>query len=439
MKLSGVQAGKSRRWEVFSFFTRLGLIGFGGPQAHIALMQEQAQEERNWLTKEEFSEALAVCNILPGPASTQLATYLGWWRGGGVWGGLAAAVGFIWPSFVLMLSLSWLYFTYGALPQINAFFYGLKPVVVAIVLATAWRLAKPARGDWRFWLIVTISAVLIGGQFFNDFLVFLGAALLGLLLYWKDRPTAGKSAGPKAPERGKNPPLEIEPASPDDPASVSRPPSAPAWAGLMMVQAGGADFFSSYATDLGRLAQLGWFFLRAGAFIFGGGLVIIPLIQNEIVNGYGWLTTQQFLDGAALGQATPGPVLITGAFVGYATAGLVGAFVATVCIFLPGLTLILLAAPVLQRVRQFPPAKPALAGVNGAVVGSLLAGAYLVGQTAFFVPGAWLGIGLGGKTLDLITVGLAVVALILNLKYKLNTIYLFLGAGLLGLLLKFGG
>ncbi len=416
------------KWEVFRFFTWLGLIGFGGPQAHIALMQAEAQEKRAWLTKEEFSEALAVCNILPGPASTQLVTYLGWLRGGGWLGGIAAALGFIWPAFAMMLMLSWLYFSFGALPQVNAFFYGLKPVVVAIVLATSWRLSQPSRSDWRFWLLTALSAVLIGGQFINDFLVFVGAALLGLLLYpIPPKPTTTTQAQNNPPTKKLNANGLLSLLSAIYYAVLS-PQSA-----VLNPQ---SSTFLEHSADWERLFKLGWFFGRAGALIFGGGLVIIPLIQNEIVMDYGWLSSQQFLDGAALGQATPGPVLITAAFVGYASAGIVGALVATFCIFLPGLTLILLAAPALQKVRQFPPARAALSGVNGAVVGSLLAGAYFIARTAFLFPASGSGPTLGDKLLDPYTVGLALLALFLIVRYKLNTIYLFLGAGLFGLVLS---
>lgn len=411
----------SRLGEIFLFFTRLGFIGFGGPQAHIALMQEQAQEQRGWLTREEFSDGLAVCNILPGPASTQMVTYIGWVRGG-LKGGLVAAFGFIWPAFSMMVLLSWLYFTYGALAQVNAFFYGLKPVVVAIVLATAWRLAKPLLNDPRFWLITFLTAGLIGARLLNDFLVFLGAALLGLILY---RPTS-------------LPPKKSQPKKKDDKNQPVKNASWWAALGLTGLQTEQSAGFFTNAGDLGRLVQLGWFFIRAGAFIFGGGLVIIPLIQNEIVQGYGWLTQQQFLDGVALGQATPGPVLITAAFVGYASAGIAGALVGTVAIFAPGLTLILLAAPYLQKVKQFPWARAALNGVNGAVVGSLLAGAYFIAQTSFILPRTSAGgfeVG-NGKIFDFYTLAISAVTLFLILRYKLNTIYLFLIAGGGGLLLS---
>jgi chromate transporter len=409
---------KGRYGEVARFFTWLGFIGFGGPQAHIALMQQECQEKRGWLSQEEFNEALAVCNLLPGPASTQLATYIGWFRGGGLVGGLVAAVCFITPAFLLVTLLSWAYFAFGTIPQVNALFYGLKPVVVAIVLATAWRLSQPFRGDWRFWLLLVISAVLIGGRFVNDFLVFFGAALLGLALYRTPKPTAN----------AEKPKLNTFFA----PFFLVIPSIITYW----------SEFFRLFilhpsslilqitpfanAVNLERLFTLAWFFARAGAVIFGGGLVIIPLIQNEIVEGYGWLTSQQFVDGAAIGQLTPGPVLTTAAFVGYAGAGLTGAFVATFFIFLPGLTFILAAAPILQRVKQFPLAKAMLSGVNGAVVGSLVAGAYFIGQTTFVRSNPF--------TIDPYTIAIAALSLFLSLKYKTNTIWLFAGGALFGLI-----
>lgn len=425
MSEAGNESGllKKRRLEVLRFFGWLGFVGFGGPQAHIAMMQQEIQEKRQWLSKEEFNEALAVCNILPGPASTQMVTYLGWQRGGGLVGGLIASLAFILPAFTMVTALSWAYFSFGTVPQINALFYGLKPVVLAIVLATAWRLSQPFRGDWRFWLLLIISAVLIGGQFLNDFLVFVGAALAGWLLY--------------SPKQNSGPTVAV--TKPDDNLTTpEQPPAAKPLAGLLLLFAGQLHNFknglltvitASPANELERLLPLAWFFLRAGAVIFGGGLVIIPLIQNEIVEGFGWLTSQQFIDGAAIGQLTPGPVLTTAAFVGYAAASVPGAFLATFCIFLPGLTFILLAAPILQKIRQLPLAKAMLSGVNGAVVGSLVAGAYFISLATIFPA--------KGRSLELWPLGITAIALFLTLRYKTNTLWLFLGGAVAGLLLNF--
>jgi chromate transporter len=412
--------------ELFLFFTRLGFIGFGGPQAHIALMQEEVQERRGGLTKEAFNDGLAVCNILPGPASTQMVTYIGWVRGG-LRGGLVAAFSFIWPAFLMMLVLSWLYFKYGSLAQINAFFYGLKPVVVAIVLATAWRLAKPSLRDLRFLAITLATTLFIGAQLFNDFLVFLGAAFIGLPLYASDERIYNYNKEDKTEESEKK----------ERTTNEIRLKMGGWCAAFALLNEQAFGLFTNIG-DFGRLIQLVWFFMRAGAFIFGGALVIIPMIQNEVVQRYGWLTEQQFLDGVVLGQATPGPVLITAAFVGYATAGVIGALLATVAIFAPGITLILLVAPSLQKVKRFPLARAALNGVNGAVVGSLLAGAYFIALTAFVMPPTSAEVfEIGkGKILDFYTLALGLIALFLILRYKLNTIYLFLAAGGIGLILS---
>jgi chromate transporter len=399
--------------EIAKLFLWLGCIGFGGPQAHIALMQQEVLEKRKWLNTEEFTEGLAVCNLLPGPASTQLAVYIGWIKGR-LRGGLLAGICFIFPAFCMMLALSWLYFAFGTLPQLAAFFYGLKPVVVSIVLATTWRLAKPNIRDWRFWLLVIISCILISLRLVNDFLVFLGAALAGIILYRSLQ--TGKTSKPIKKKNG----LQQR-----------------GWvfsSGITLLIGG---FFDN-AGDLTRLAQLGWFFLRAGALIFGGGLVIIPFVQNEVVSGFGWMNVQQFTDGVALGQVTPGPVLVTATFVGYAVAGLSGALVATIAIFTPGFMFILLAAPHLQRVKNYPIARSALQGVNGAVIGSLLAGAYFVSTAAFILPRTQTGgIDIGeGKILDPYTVFISLVSLFLLVRYKVNTIWLFALAGGIGIVLN---
>jgi chromate transporter len=269
-----------------------------------------------------------------------------------------------------MVFLSWLYFTFGTLPQLAAFFYGLKPVVVSIVLATTWRLALPFLRDWRFWLLVVLSAGLITPRLLNDFLVFVGAGLLGILLYGlparpQPKPENGRSSGEKKTGlQGFLPALGL-------------------WLGQSQI--GG---FLDNAGDLTRLAQLGWFFIRAGALIFGGGLVIIPFVQNEVVSGFGWMTAQQFTDGVALGQATPGPVLVTATFVGYAVAG------------------------------------------------SLLAGAYFVALAAFVLPEQKTGgIPLGNSNiLDPYTIIIGLIGLVLLVRFKINTIWLFALAGGFGLL-----
>ncbi len=405
--------------EISRFFLWLGAIGFGGPQAHIALMEREAQQKRGWLTKQEFLDGLAVCNLLPGPASTQLAVYIGWLRCG--WrGGLLAGIAFIFPAFVLMLILSWLYFAYGTLPQLAAFFYGLKPIVIAIVLATVWRLTKPTLADWRFWSLVIASTLLIATRTLNDFLVFLAAAALGLLLYGREIQPASKP--------------NVNVPAKDDKIKASRMGMFAAF----WLSAGAGGGFLDNAGNWLRLAQLAWFFGRAGALIFGGGLVIIPFVQNEVVNGFGWMSSQQFTDGVALGQATPGPVLVTATFVGFAVAGLSGALVATISIFAPGFSFILLAAPSLQRIKDFPPARAALKGVNGAVVGSLLAGAYFVALTSLILPRKAAG-GFeisAGQILDPYTVAIALIGLLLLVRYKVNTIVLFVLTGGLGIVLS---
>ena len=311
--------------QLVSAFLKLGLVGFGGPPAHIALIQNECVERRGWLTQERFLQGLALCQMLPGPVSTQLAIYAGFclrsWRGA-----MVAGCAFILPAFALLLGLTWLYFRFGALPAIQGLFDGMSPVVLAMILAASYRLARATATDWILWATLAASAVLIGIFSFNIILLFLLAGLLGVLLY-------GPKRGPRISS-------------------------------------------AAYLILLPLWVELGWFFTKVGSLIFGGGLVIIPFIQSEVVDRMGWLTNQEFLDGLALGQMTPGPVVITATFIGYKVAGLLGAFVSTVAIFLPSFVFIFLAAGSLQRIERSRYVQAILKTVNVAAAGAIL-GAFL--------------------------------------------------------------
>ncbi|MBI3911387.1 MAG: chromate efflux transporter [Armatimonadetes bacterium] len=372
-------ASLSRLREITALFLKLGCIGFGGPQAHIAMMEDECVRRRRWLDHDAFLEGLGVCNMLPGPASTQLGIWIGYVRAG--WpGAILAGLCFLLPAFLLLLAASWAYFTYRARWDLGAWFFGINAAVIALILHSCYRLSRSSvRRPWH-WLLVGfgLAATLAGAE------IALTLALAGLVSilveHWAKQ--------------------RVRPA------------------GLAVAPGG-----------LVALAQLAAFFLKVGAFIYGGGLVIIPFIQQEVVRGHGWLTAPEFADGVALGQVTPGPVVITAAFIGYRVAqthglsGPLGAMVATAAIFLPSFAFILAAAPFLKRVRRARMIQAFLAGVNPAVVGAIL------GATLPLAMGVLRGVGLPAIAGWLALVILALLAL---LRTRVSTPALVLVAAAIG-------
>ncbi len=272
--------------EIISYFLKIGLLGFGGPMAHIAMMDEELIEKRKWASKEDFLDGLAVCNMLPGPASTQLGIYMGYVRGG-ILGGILAGTAFILPAFIIITILSYLYFNYGAIPEVKGILYGVNAVVIALISSSLYKMGKKSIGDVKGILIFILSAVAVYVLKVNVVLVLIVGGIFGVLIYYK-KPKMNKSYMLAVPF------FAVDPI----------------------------------------LTKLFGFFIKVGSFIYGGGLVIIPFIEQEVVEKLGWMTQQEFLTGISFGQLTPGPVVITSAFIGYKVYGLLGAFVAAFAIFL---------------------------------------------------------------------------------------------------------
>jgi chromate transporter len=336
--------------ELAQVFLKLGTIGFGGPQAHIAMANDEAVLRRQWLTAEQFTEGLAVCEILPGPASTQMGIYIGYIRAGQI-GALVAGLCFIAPAFLIVVALSWGYFRFQGVPQLDDLFLGVSPVVTAIILAFCWKLGKKTLQDgWRMGMAIA-TFLLTTFTSISVLLQFMGAGLLGLWLFHPPRRSQLNLFLP--------------------PIWLSNLPTEPL-------------ALSSF-WGLERMGEFGWplaaFFLRVGSFIFGGGLVIIPLLEFEVVERLQWLTQTEFINGVAIGQISPGPVVLTAAFVGYKVAGVLGALVASIAIFTPSFAFIMLAAPVLLQVRQNAWVQAFLKGVMPAVLGAIAAATVPLAQT----------------------------------------------------------
>jgi len=320
--------------ELAQVFFKMGSLGFGGPLAHVALMQQEVVEKRRWLAADSFTEGLSLSQMLPGPLSTKLAIYLGY-KIKGLPGALIAAAGFILPAFALLLVLADLYFRFGTLPAIAGIFAGITPVVLAMVLLSSYKLALQVAPSWRQKAILAASIVAVGLLHLSLPLLFLLAAATGVLLFGR------------------------------------------------LQQRFAAHSCWLAAATLPLLGQLSWFFLKVGSLIFGGGLVIVPFIENEVVNHFGWLTHREILDDLALGQITPGPVVITATFIGYKVAGLPGALVATASIFLPSFCMILLAASFTRQWHRSLYWQGALAAINPAAVGAVLGSFWSIAREPF--------------------------------------------------------
>ncbi len=360
--------------EIFNYFLKIGLLGFGGPMAHIAMMDSELVEKRKWSTKEEFLDGLAVCNLLPGPASTQLGIYMGYLKGG-ILGGILAGTAFILPAFIIITLLSYIYFKYGGIPNISGILYGINAVVIALISSALLNMYKKTIITKPQLVIFVLTTIAITLFKLNMIVAMLFAGIAGIFIY-------------------------------SNPAQNKDDKKLHSFAFPLIFAALPSELFI--------------FFVKVGSFIYGGGLVIIPFIENEVVTKLGWLTKTEFLAGIALGQVTPGPVVITAAFIGYKVFGFIGALLSTFAIFLPSFLFILIAAPYLKKLKDIPWVKAALKGVNAAVIGSILA------SIISLLPAA---------IIDVPTFLIAVVGFVSIIKYKVNVFWCVGAAGAIGLLL----
>ena len=330
-------------WEVGRVFLKLGAMSYGGP-AMIGIMQAEIERKRQWVTRERFVEGLALVNFLPGPLAVQLSIVLGYVRAGWL-GGVLGGLGFILPGFAIMLTLTILYSAYRALPALRGVFYGLSPVVIGIFAVAVYRLGRAAIKDRAQIVVAAGCALLLGLTPLDIVSTVLLAAAAGVTVYasrrWELAAVAVLAVG------------------------VARVWLAPS-TGLLLAGAA-TDTASLAAPGLGRL---GVFFFKAGAFTFGNGLPILAVVEDQVVRQFRWLTAQEFIDGLALGQLTPGPIITPlAAFVGYRVAGVAGAAVSAAAIFLPSFALVLAVLPFFERLRKIGWIAAALKGLSPAVIG----------------------------------------------------------------------
>jgi chromate transporter len=364
-----------RKTELVQYFLRLGLLGFGGPVALVGQMERELVAERGWLTKEEMREVIAVCQSLPGPLAIQVGIFVSYLRAG-FWGAWVGGWAFILPNFLIVAALGALYVHFGALQPVVAIFYGVSPAVIALILHSCVRLAKLGMEDWLQWTIAAACFLVTVILQSEVSLLFIAAGTVGVLYYgtlWRRPPTV--------------PLLAVVPLAP-----------------------------VANSTVIGKLLL---FFLKAGALTFGSGLVIVPFLQQGVVQEHGWLGEREFLIAVAIGMISPGPVVITATFVGFLVAGFWGSVAATVGIFLPSFLLVLIAAPILKRHRGNKNVQGFVKGAYAAAIGTILGASVLLGRIAI---GDWL------------TVLIGVISLGVLFRWKISNPLLIAAAAVVGLI-----
>ena len=365
--------------EVVSVFLRLGVVAFGGPAAHIAMMREELVRRRRWVSDAQFIDLLGLTNLIPGPNSTEMAIHLGY-RRAGAWGLVLGGVCFIVPAMLIVMALAWAYVRWGGLPVATGVLYGVKPVIIAIVLQAMWGLARTAvRGPLLAGAFVVAAALALAG--IHELLVLFGAGGVAALVVPRRRAVAGAVA-------------------------------ALAWATPARVMAAAAV---AGGVTLGTMTLV---FLKIGAVLYGSGYVLLAFLRADFVERLGWLTDRQLLDAVAVGQVTPGPVFTTATFIGFLLAGWTGAVLATVAIFLPSFVFVAASRPLLPRLRGSRRAAAFLDGVNVAALGLMAAVTWQLGRAAVVDP---------------LTAALALAAAVLLVRTRVNSVWLLAGGGALGL------
>ncbi len=365
--------------EIAWQFLRLGFIAFGGPAAHIALMEEEFVRRRAWVTRERFLDLVGAVSLLPGPSSTELAIYLGQIRGG-LLGLIVAGAAFILPAAVLVVALAWAYMRFGAVPQVAGLLFGVKPVVVVLIAQAIWALGKTALRTLP--LAALAAAIMVLSMLGMPALLL----LIGAGVVWMVAKGAG-ALGSKS-------------------------------AAMLPIIAGGAS--SSASVVPVGVAAIFLYFLKVGAVLFGSGYVLLALLRADLVVRLHWLTEAQLLDAIAVSQATPGPFFTVATFIGYLLGGWRGATLATIGMFLPAFVFVAATAKFLPRLRRSKPASAFLDGVNAAAVALMAFVGWQFARAAL---------------LNTPALAMVVISAVLVFRYRVNSAWMILGAALVGVLL----
>jgi chromate transporter len=364
------------------YFLKLGSIGFGGPVALVGYMHRDLVEERKWISDDDYKEGLALSQLAPGPLAAQLSIYIGYvhYR---IIGATLAGLAFVIPSFIMVVLLGWAYVSFGGLPWMQAVFYGVASAVIGIIAISSYKLTTKSIGkDWMLWGIFFVLAVSTFILEEENIWMIVGAGVLVWLVKAPPKKTKG---------------------------------AAPAFFPFLLK-------ITMPAASGGKLVQVAWFFTKAGAFVFGSGLAIVPFLYGGVVKEYKWLTEQQFIDAVAVAMITPGPVVITVGFIGYLVGGFPGACVAALATFVPCYLFTILPAPYFKKYGKHPGIKAFVDGVTAAAIGAIAGAVIILAKRQFT---------------DAITVSIAVVTALLLFRYKkIQEPYVIAVAAAIGLLLK---
>ena len=369
-----------------ALFFKLGVIGFGGPAAHIALMREEVVKRRKWVSDERFLDLLGMTNLIPGPNSTEMAIHLGYTRAG--WPGLVAGGAcFVVPAMVIVWALAWAYVRYGAQPQVGWLLYGVKPVIIAVVVQAIWALLRTAvKGTLLAAVALAVLALSLMGV--NEIALLAAGGLVVPVARGVRGAWVAAVAAPAATVLG----------------------GAASAAAQGMTAAASVSLMTLFVT-----------FFKIGSVLYGSGYVLLAFLRNDFVHRLGWLTDRQLLDAIAIGQVTPGPVLTTATFVGYLVGGGAGAVLATVGIFLPSFVFVAASRPLLPKIRASRWTAAFLDGVNVAALGLMAAVTWELARAA---------------VVDWLTALLALAAAAVLIRFEVNSVWLILGGGVVGLLYR---
>lgn len=377
--------------QLIFYFLKLGTIGFGGPVALVGYMHKGLVENRNWISEEEYKQGLALAQLAPGPLAAQLGIYLGFVHYG-VLGATLCGIAFVLPSFLMVVGLGVIYQQFGGLPWMQAVFYGVGAAVIAIIAMSSYKLTIKSVGqiklelikqNWLLWLFFITGAGVTAATQSEEILLFVAAGLIYMFV--------------KAP---------------------------PKWVKKTTANAVLLGITGFWQFEWNTLEKIGWFFTKAGAFVFGSGLAIVPFLHAGVVREYQWLNEQQFLDAVAVAMITPGPVVITVGFIGYLVAGFPGATVAALATFLPCYLFTVLPAPYFKKISKNSSVKAFVDGITAAVVGALVGAVIVIANRSI---------------IDIPTTLIAIASLLVLIYFKkMQEPYIILIAALAGLLIKNG-
>jgi chromate transporter len=348
--------------DLIKYFLKLGTTGFGGPVALVNYIHRDLVEDKKWINDSDFKEGLALSQLAPGPLAAQLGIYIGFVHFG-VLGATLSGLAFVLPSFIMVVLLGMAYQAYGGLPWMQAIFYGISAAVIGIIVLSSYKLTVKSIGkfeipalktNWLLWLFYIAATILTAVTQKEEMLLFLVLGFIYMIV--------------KAP-----------------PEWIKRPKNA----SLFLLTT------ASFSTiELGKLGELAWFFIKAGAFVFGSGLAIVPFLHAGVVNEHGWLTENQFVDAVAVAMITPGPVVITVGFIGYLVAGFTGACIAALATFLPCYLFTVIPAPYFKKISQNKSIKAFVDGITAGVIGALVGAVIVIAlRTIVDIPTALIAIG----------------------------------------------